>query len=329
MVGLDVCDVTYCGPGLALRAYMLLTDLHAKPTNKPTSENFAIKEEATDDYETVEIINPESSSDSDESSDQFPTMPEKTPPRKKRRLRSNIKPPRKTKSKVDLQLNLSPPVQRPTAENDQLAVVPYSSNGVQSYMTPKLTLITAERTQNSQGYFSVLFHFTIDDIVYGGRKEALYKGKNTQTIMYLRCVNHNPNTTDCKWKCRLRLKCPLVKVGSDEYCDIANYETITNTKTSAHSAKCKVLSRMRMEHDLAPEFHVSELKRFKQHRTILSLEQKMDIIRHRNSHQATLSQLASYFTDLFDKKINRQLIASELSLFNFIQFYCYFSCTEK
>lgn len=302
---------------------MLLVDLHAKNNMAIRStDNFAIKEEATDDYETVEIINAEPSNDSsDESSVQFsPIVPsKKTPPRRKRRLRSNVKPPRKTQRTLALQLpSPSPPQTAITAaaEKNQHAVVPYS-DGLHSYMTPTLTKVTSEQTQNSQGYYSVLFHFTIDDIVYGGRKEALYKGKNKHTIMYLRCVNHNPNTTDCKWKCRLRLKCPLAAVGSDEYCDVSNYETITNTKTCAHSTKCKNLSRMRMEHDLAPEFHVSELKRFKQHRTILSLEQKMDIIRHRNSHGATLSQLASYFTDLFDKKINRQLIASKLNRFCF------------
>ena len=39
---------------------------------------------------------------------------------------------------------------------------------------------------------SVLFHFDICGIIFGARRETLYKTKEGQTIMYLKCVNYSP-----------------------------------------------------------------------------------------------------------------------------------------
>ena len=39
---------------------------------------------------------------------------------------------------------------------------------------------------------SVLFHFNIDGIIFGARRETLYKTKEGATIMYLKCVNYSP-----------------------------------------------------------------------------------------------------------------------------------------
>ena len=42
-------------------------------------------------------------------------------------------------------------------------------------------------------YARALFHFESENIVFGAKREALYKSKdNKRTIMYLKCVNYSP-----------------------------------------------------------------------------------------------------------------------------------------
>ena len=316
----DVNDTSFNGPGLILRAFLLLVDL-AK--GEVSEEPVTVKEEPDSDYQ-IQLVEPctvNSASDSDEDESYLPMFPDLPPSpepeldKPKKRLRSSrrdisrktLSPRIPKKPKTELGLNF------PKEKKPNRSSLPLPNALPASYMTPKLMKITADQTQCNQNnqQISVLYHFDIDGIIYGGRKEAMYKGKDQLTVMYLRCVNHNRNTTDCKWKCRLRVKNTQAKVGSAEYCDTENYDSITNLKTVDHSEKCKALSKLRMDCDLAPEFHVSELKRFKQNRTILSLEQKIEIIRHNNQHGSSLNQMASYFSDVFDKKINRQLVSSK------------------
>ena len=335
----DVNDANFNVPGLILRAFLLLVDL-AK--GEVFEEPVTVKEEPDSDYQ-IQLVEPctvNSGSDSDDDESYLPIFPslppspEPEPENSKKRLRSSRltrvtsrkTPSSKKPKKLKVEVGLNFPLEKKPSRSD----LPVPNTLPASYMTPKLMKITADQTQIQQNnqQISVLFHFDIDGIVYGGRKEAMYKGKDQLTVMYLRCVNHNRNTTDCKWKCRLRVKDTQAKVGSAEYCDTENYDSITNLKTVDHSQKCKALSKLRMDCDLAPEFHVSELKRFKQNRTILSLEQKIEIIRHNRQHGSSLNQMASYFSDVYDKKINRQLVSSKFCCdVNAIKYTL--SCTEK
>ena len=49
------------------------------------------------------------------------------------------------------------------------------------------------QAQQPGQYARALFHFKHYNIVYGAKREALYKSKdNKRTIMYLKCVNYSP-----------------------------------------------------------------------------------------------------------------------------------------
>jgi len=145
--------------------------------------------------------------------------------------------------------------------NGQMVMYPHSEF--------KLIKITTELTCNGTGhqaqqpgqYARALFHFKHGPILYGAKREALYKSKdNKRTIMYLKCVNYSPSTSGCKWKCRLRVHNPEEPIGTERYCNAHNYEVVPHPQANEHTRTCTHLMKIKMAEQKPPDYPVSKLQ---------------------------------------------------------------------
>ncbi|CAG5094720.1 Oidioi.mRNA.OKI2018_I69.XSR.g13809.t1.cds [Oikopleura dioica] len=81
------------------------------------------------------------------------------------------------------------------------------------------------------------FYFRIFGRVFKARRDSFSKDK---TMMYLRC-NTCPKEP-CKWRAKIRLLNPEIKIEDEKFQDIENYQVLSNTKAHHHHPACRELS---------------------------------------------------------------------------------------